>query len=116
MDLIIGSQPIQVFASGGQNVNHLNENYDGRKADMLDNAFVILDYADGVRAMLDLCMFAEGSYDKEILTVVGDEGNLNRSYPHLMCATPVEKIGENEAVGELEKEPDAAVKLSKSLI
>jgi hypothetical protein len=24
--------------------------------------------------MLDLCMFGEGSFDKEILTIVGDEG------------------------------------------
>ena len=54
MDLIIGSQPIRVFASGGQNVNHLDEKYDGQPADMLDNAYVILEYAGGVRAMLDL--------------------------------------------------------------
>lgn len=83
MDLIIGSQPIKVYASGGQSVNHLDEKYDGRQADMLDNAYVILDYADGVRAMLDLCMFAEGSYDKEILTVVGDEGKLESFLPSL---------------------------------
>ena len=83
MDLIIGSQPIRVFASGGQNVNHLDEKYDGQQADMLDNAYVILEYAGGVRAMLDLCMFAEGSYDKEILTVVGDEGKLESFLPSL---------------------------------
>ena len=83
MDLIIGSQPIRVFASGGQNVNHLDEKYNGQQADMLDNAYVILEYADGVRAMLDLCMFAEGSYDKEILTVVGDEGKLESFLPSL---------------------------------
>ena len=83
MDLIIGDQPISVYASGGQNVNHLDEKYDGRQADMLDNAFVILNYANGVRAMLDLCMFAEGSYDKEILTVVGDEGKLESFLPSL---------------------------------
>ena len=50
---------------------------------MLDSAFVILDYANGIRAMLDLCMFAEGSYDKEILTVVGDEGKLESFLPSL---------------------------------
>ncbi|MFM8447373.1 MAG: Gfo/Idh/MocA family protein [Candidatus Nanopelagicaceae bacterium] len=83
MDLIIGSQPIRVFASGGQNVNHLDEKYDGQQADMLDNAYVILEYAGGIRAMLDLCMFAEGSYDKEILTVVGDEGKLESFLPSL---------------------------------
>ncbi len=83
MDLIIGSQPIRVFASGGQSVNHLDEKYDGQQADMLDNAYVILEYAGGIRAMLDLCMFAEGSYDKEILTVVGDEGKLESFLPSL---------------------------------
>ena len=83
MDLIIGSQPIRVFASGGQNVNHLDEKYDGQQADMLDNAYVIIEYAGGIRAMLDLCMFAEGSYDKEILTVVGDEGKLESFLPSL---------------------------------
>lgn len=83
MDLIIGSQPIKVFASGGQNVNHLDETYDGQQADMLDNAYVILEYAGGVRAMLDLCMFAEGSFDKEVLTVVGDEGKLESFLPSL---------------------------------
>ena len=83
MDLIVGEQPIRVYASGGQSVNHLDEKYDGRQADMLDNAFVILDYANGVRAMLDLCMFAEGSYDKEILTVVGDEGKLESFLPSM---------------------------------
>jgi len=83
MDLIIGSQPQKVYASGGQNVNHLDEKYDGQQADMLDSAFVILDYANGIRAMLDLCMFAEGSYDKEILTVVGDEGKLESFLPSL---------------------------------
>lgn len=83
MDLIIGSQPIKVYASGGQNVNHLDEKYDGRAANMIDNAFVILDYPGDIRAMLDLCMFAEGSYDKEILTVVGDEGKLESFLPSL---------------------------------
>ena len=83
MDLIIGSQPIKVYATGAQSVNHLDEVYDGRKSNILDNAFVVLDYANGERAMLDLCMFAEGSYDKEILTVVGAEGKLESFLPSL---------------------------------
>ena len=81
MDIVIGQQPTRVFASGGQSVNHLDEKYDGKQANMLDNAYVILEYANGARAMLDLCMFAEGSYDKEILTVVGDEGKLESFLP-----------------------------------
>lgn len=81
MDLVIGQQPIRVFASGGQSVNHLNEKYDGKQANMLDNAYVVLEYANGARAMLDLCMFGEGSFDKEILTIVGDQGKVESFLP-----------------------------------
>ena len=81
MDIVIGENPVKVYASGSQAVNHLDEQYDGKQADMLDNAFVILEYANGARGMLDLCMFAEGTFDKEILTVVGSEGKLESFLP-----------------------------------
>lgn len=81
MDLVIGEHPVRVFASGAQSVNHLDEKYDGKQANMLDNAYVIVEYKNGTRAMLDLCMFGEGSYDKEILTIVGDEGKLESFLP-----------------------------------
>lgn len=81
MDIVIGENPVRVFASGSQAVNHLDEKYDGKQADMLDNAYVILEYANGARGMLDLCMFAEGTFDKEILTVVGSEGKLESFLP-----------------------------------
>lgn len=81
MDLVLGEQPIRVFASGGQSVNHLDENYGGVQANMLDNAYVILEYASGARGMLDLCMFGEGSFDKEILTIVGDKGKIESFLP-----------------------------------
>ena len=47
------------IASGGQRVNHLDEDYGGRKPDILDSAYVIVEYPSGARASLDLCMFAE---------------------------------------------------------
>ena len=81
MDIVIGEQPIRVFASGGQSVNHLDEKYDGKPADVLDNAYVVLEYANGARAMLDLCMFGEGSFDKEILTIIGDGGKVESFLP-----------------------------------
>ena len=65
MNRIIGDEPIQVYASGNQDVNHLDEIYDGRRPDILDNAYVIVDYAGGQRAMLDLCMFAEAGRNQE---------------------------------------------------
>ncbi len=81
MNVIVGQRPVQVFASGGQNVNHLDEVYNGETSDILDNAFVIVDYPNGVRAMLDLCMFAEATKDQEELSVVGDAGKLDARIP-----------------------------------
>jgi predicted dehydrogenase len=97
MDLVIGEQPIRVFASGGQSVNHLNENYGGRQANMLDNAYVILEYASGARGMLDLCMFGEGSFDKEILTIIGDQGKIESFLP-----SQVVKASRRDSVGNLD--------------
>jgi predicted dehydrogenase len=96
MDIVIGAQPIRVFASGGQSVNHLNEKYDGKQADMLDNAYVVLEYANGARGMLDLCMFGEGSFDKEILTIVGDQGKIESFLP-----SQVVRASRRESVGDL---------------
>lgn len=81
MTLIIGERPVQVFASGNQAVNHVEEVYDGEPSDILDNAYVIVDYPDGKRAMLDLCMFAEATKDQEELSVVGDKGKLDARIP-----------------------------------
>jgi predicted dehydrogenase len=83
MDLILREHPVRVFASGAQDVNHLDESYGGRVPDILDNAYVIVDYASGARALLDLCMFAENSTDNEHIVVVGDEGKLESLLPSL---------------------------------
>ena len=50
MNLIIDAEPVRVFASGGQSVNHLDETYNGEIPDNLDNAYVIVDYDNGARA------------------------------------------------------------------
>ena len=96
MDIVIGEHPIRVFASGGQSVNHLDEKYDGKQANMLDNAYVVLEYANGARGMLDLCMFGEGSFDKEILTIVGDEGKIESFLP-----SQVVRASRRESIGKL---------------
>ena len=83
MDLILRERPLRVFASGGQRVNHLDESYGGRRPDILDSAYVIVEYSSGARAMLDLCMYAENSVDNEHITVVGDEGKLESLLPSL---------------------------------
>ena len=83
MDFILGEHPVRVFASGEQRVNHLDERYNGRTPDILDSAYVIVEYPSGARAMLDLCMFAENSVDNEHIIVVGHEGKLESLLPSL---------------------------------
>ena len=83
MDLITRERPLRVFASGGQRVNHLDERYAGQTPDILDSAYVIVEYPSGTRALLDLCMFAENSVDNEHITIVGDEGKLESLLPSL---------------------------------
>ena len=83
MDLVLREQPLRVFASGGQRVNHLDEDYGGRRPDILDSAYVIVEYPSGARAMLDLCMYAENSIDNEHIVIVGDEGKLESLLPAL---------------------------------
>jgi myo-inositol 2-dehydrogenase / D-chiro-inositol 1-dehydrogenase len=83
MDVVLRESPQRVFASGGQRVNHLDEDYGGRKPDILDSAYVVVEYGSGARAMLDLCMYAENSVDSEHLTIVGDEGKLESLLPSL---------------------------------
>ena len=74
MRLVLGDEPVRVYASGAQDVNHIDERYDGRRPDILDNAFVIVDFARGARASLDLCMFAEATRNEQEISLVGDLG------------------------------------------
>ena len=70
MRFIMKADPIRLFASGSMNHNHRGEMYDGRTPDILDNAYVVLDFPGQRRAMLELCMFAEASeYQEEIVAV-----------------------------------------------
>ena len=78
---IVGRDPVRVFASGGQNHNHVDERYAEGQPDILDNAFVIVDFGHGQRAMLDLCMFAEGSRYQEHICVVGPLGKVECFIP-----------------------------------
>ena len=81
MNVVVDARPVRVMASGGQDVNHLDEFYDGERSDILDNAFVIVDYENGVRAMLDLSMFAEGSRHEQEIVVVGSTGKAEAHIP-----------------------------------
>ncbi|MEL7156413.1 MAG: Gfo/Idh/MocA family oxidoreductase [Actinomycetota bacterium] len=81
MNLIVGERPVRVMASGAQDVNHLDEVYDGRRSDILDNAYVLVEYPGGARACLDLCMFADATHNQEEISVVGEGGKLEALIP-----------------------------------
>jgi predicted dehydrogenase len=81
MRRMVGSEPVGVMASAGQSVNHLDELYDGHTPDIWDNAYVVFEFENGARAMLDLCMFAEGSRHSEELAAMGDKAKVECLLP-----------------------------------
>jgi hypothetical protein len=81
MRLTLRAEPIRVFASGGIDVNHLDETYDGETPDILDNGYVIVDFDNGARAMLELCMFAEGAEYQEEVSAVGPNAKIEALVP-----------------------------------
>lgn len=78
---IIGSEPRRVMASGGQDVNHLDEQYGGETPDIIDNAFVIVEFQNGVRAAHELCMFVTQFEQREHITATGTKGALEVRIP-----------------------------------
>ncbi len=102
MRLILKSEPRRIMASAGQDVNHLDEIYDGCSSDILDNGYVIVDFENGARAMLELCMFAEGSEYQEEISAVGPKGKVEtkvpgpaRFWPPKLGAPPVPQLIES---------------------
>ncbi len=81
MRLVLKSDPVRISASGGQAVNHLDETYDGETPDILDHGYVIVDFASGARAMLELCMFAEGARYQEEVSVIGPKAKIEALVP-----------------------------------
>lgn len=96
MRLIAHDDAVRVYASGAADVNFLNETYDGKTPDIIDNALVIVDFASGKRASLNLCMFCDGSFYQEEITVLGEKGKLECLVPgpdRLWAADSVDEIG-----------------------
>ena len=81
MRLIAGDNAVRVYGSGAPDVNFVDERYDGKTPDVIDNAFVIVDFASGIRASLSLCMFCDGAYFQEEISVLGPKGKLECLVP-----------------------------------
>ncbi|NGN96089.1 Gfo/Idh/MocA family oxidoreductase [Grimontia sp. S25] len=94
MRLMANANPVRVFASGSQAVNHKDESYNGEAPDILDNAYVTVEFDNGTRASLELCMFAEGSRYQEEISVVGDKGKVECLVPGPGRFWPTETLGE----------------------
>lgn len=99
MRLLTKSEPTHIMASAGQDVNHLDETYDGRASDIQDNGYVIVDFANGMRAMLEVCMFAEGARYQEEISAVGPHGKIEalvpgpgRFWPEHLGAAPIPQL------------------------
>lgn len=78
---IMKAKPVRVMGSGSQDVNHLDEVYDGKRSDIVDNAYVIIEFEGGQRACMDICMFAEASRHQEEIACVGDAGKIEAFAP-----------------------------------
>ncbi|MEM9475660.1 MAG: Gfo/Idh/MocA family oxidoreductase [Pseudomonadota bacterium] len=99
MRLILKEEPVRIMASAGQEVNHLDEAYGGEAPDIWDTAYVIAEFAGGARAMLELCMYAEGARYQEEISAVGPAGKVEcfvpgpgRFWPTHLGAPPVPQV------------------------
>lgn len=81
MRYLTQSEPVRIYASAAVDHNHLDERYALGKPDILDNAYVVVDFASGQRALLELCMFAEGARYQEEISVVGPMGKVECFVP-----------------------------------
>ena len=99
MRLVTKSEPVSVMASASQAHNHVDERYDGEAPDIWDNGYVIYNFENGSKALLDLCMFAEGSKFQEEISAVGVNGKIeclipgpSRFWPEHLGAEPTPKL------------------------
>ncbi len=76
MRLILKSEPVTVTASASQFTNHLDETYDGKTPDIWDGGYVIFDFENGAKAMLELAMFVDGSKWNEEIHAIGPDGKI----------------------------------------
>lgn len=87
-NLFSQGRPTCVYASGSMAVNFKDFNYAGKPADVIDNAFVTINYDNDIRANFNLCMFAPSFHEELILC--GEQGRL-KTYEQenfLPAATP----------------------------
>jgi predicted dehydrogenase len=70
-----GSKPTAVTAVGRSDTNYRDFQRDGEAADILDSAFVTVEYENGIQANFSLCMFAPMFHEE--ITLCGDAGRIH---------------------------------------
>jgi predicted dehydrogenase len=77
INLFAQSRPKRVFATGSMAINFKEFEHEKGKADILDNAMVIIEYENGVRGSFGLAMFVPMLYEE--IVICGDIGRLRAS-------------------------------------
>ena len=99
---IMGSDPVYVSAFGGQDCNFLGKSFNGVTSDIWDALHVNLLFADGRRAHLELCMYADGSRWNEQIWALGQKGKIE-------CRIPgPHRFFEDQPPSEVEMNPNGA--------
>ena len=78
---ILNAEAVRVMASAGQAHNHKTERYDGEIPDIWDHGYVVIEFENHSRAMLELCMFAEGAAYQETISALGPKGKAEAFVP-----------------------------------
>jgi len=99
MRRIIRSEPVSIFASGGQAQNHKDEVYGKETPDIIDHAFIVVEFANGAKASLDLCMFAEDEQNEQVIAIC-ERGKVEARSPE-----SVVRIVERRHVSGTTREP-----------
>ena len=99
MRLLARRRPVRIYATSGPPHNHQDERHADGVPDILDHAYAVVDFESGPRALLELCMFAEGSRYQEEISVVGPLGKVEcfvpgpgRFWPAHLGAAPVPRL------------------------
>ncbi len=74
INLMAEARPVRVYAIGGQAVNFIDFEYEGKKSDIADHGFVLIDYANSVKASFTLNMFCPEL--SEEIVVTGPKGRV----------------------------------------
>ena len=99
---VVQREPVAVMATSATRVNHVDETYDGEVPDIVDNAYVIVEFDGDARGMLELCMFAEGSKDEQKISVVGDLGKAEVGVPSHECSIGLRESGRSGVATTIE--------------